>query len=82
MLNKIIKMHGRSMYELWPDITFDIQSEEGKAILGTPHGSGVAWMLIQHSKALRERITKKVTIFYAPKKDDLFRWPSLLFWIV
>ncbi|RYN55588.1 hypothetical protein AA0114_g3153 [Alternaria tenuissima] len=55
VLNKIIKMHGRSMYELWPGITFDIQSEEGKAILGTPHGSGVAWMLIQHSKALRER---------------------------
>jgi hypothetical protein len=70
------------MYELWPGITFDIQSEEGKAILGTPYGSGVAWMLIQHSKALRERTIKKVTIFYSPKKDDLFRWPSLLFWIV
>lgn len=33
VLNKIIKMHGRSMYEPWPGITFDIQSEEGKAIL-------------------------------------------------
>ncbi|CAI9628589.1 unnamed protein product [Alternaria burnsii] len=51
VLNKIIMMHGRSMYELWPGITIDIQSEEGKAILGTPHGSGVAWMLIQHSIA-------------------------------
>jgi hypothetical protein len=82
VLNKILKIHGYSTYDLWPGVIFDIESEEGRAILGTPNGSGVAWMLIQHSKALGERAIEKVTIFHAPKKGDLFRWPSLLFWIV
>ncbi|KAF1834106.1 hypothetical protein BDW02DRAFT_639576 [Decorospora gaudefroyi] len=57
------------------------KSEEGRAILGTPHGSGVAWMLIQHQKHLGVRRLEKVMVFYAPKEGDLWRWPSLLFWI-
>jgi hypothetical protein len=43
ILNKILKKHNRTQYELWPGMTFAIDSEEGKAILGTPNGAGAAW---------------------------------------
>jgi len=82
VLNKIISNHVTFTYEMWPGITFGMDTEEGKAILGTPNGCGVAWMLNQHSKALGEKNIEKVTLFHAAKKDDLFRWPTLLFWIV
>ena len=82
VLNNIISKHGTFTFEFWPGITFGMDTEEGKAILGTPNGCGVAWMLIQHKKAFGEKNIEKVTLFHAAKKDDLFRWPTLLFWIV
>jgi len=82
VLNNIISKHTTFTYEMWPGITFGMDTEEGKAILGTPNGCGVAWMLIQHSKAFGKKNIEKVTLFHAAKKDDLFRWPTLLFWIV
>lgn len=82
VLNNIISKHGTFTFEFWPGITFGMDTEEGKAILGTPNGAGVAWMLVQHRKALGEKRIEKVTLFHAAKKDDLFRWPTLLFWIV
>ncbi|KAF2023670.1 hypothetical protein EK21DRAFT_118541 [Setomelanomma holmii] len=69
-------------YVPWPGVTFDIDSEESKAILGTPNGAGTVWLLIQRKKDFGDRRIEKVTLFYAEKEDDAFRWPSLLFWIV
>jgi len=34
----------------WPGITFKADSEEAQALLETPNGSGVAWLLIQHKR--------------------------------
>ncbi|EFQ94482.1 hypothetical protein CFE70_006410 [Pyrenophora teres f. teres 0-1] len=31
---------------VWPGISFDADSEQGHALLGTPNGSGVAWLLL------------------------------------
>jgi hypothetical protein len=73
VLNKIISKHGQFTYDKWPGVTFSMESEEGKAILGTPNGCGVAFMLIQHGKALGEKRIEKVTLFHAAKQDDLFR---------
>lgn len=82
MLNKIITRHGLLQYPVWPDITFDIASEEGRTILGTPNRAGTAWLLIQHKKQLGGRRIKKVTVFYAENASNLFRWPSLLLRLV
>lgn len=82
ILNKILTKHNRGAYETWPGMTFGIDSEEAREILGTPNGSGVAWLLIQHTEQLSCRQIEKVTIFCAENEHDLYRWPSLLFWIV
>lgn len=82
ILNKIMTKHNYPTYNLWPGKTFSVTSEEGKAIVGTPNGAGVAWLLAQHKKELGERRIEKVTVFYAENENDLSRWPSLCFWIV
>ncbi|KAH4817075.1 hypothetical protein HBH61_056070 [Parastagonospora nodorum] len=48
----------------WPGTTYDGASEEGQASLGTPNGSGVAWLLIQHKEFLGHKIVDKITIFH------------------
>ena len=84
VLGNIFAGHGLHQCHSWPGLTFDIESEEGRAILGTPNGSGVAWMLIQHKAQLGEKKIKKVTVFHASASGDhcISGRPSLLFWIV
>jgi hypothetical protein len=47
----------------WPGVAYDAESEEGRALLGTPNGSGVAFMLIQHKEQLGRKKIGKVTVF-------------------
>lgn len=46
----------------WPGYTYGIDSEDGQALLGTPHGVGVAWLLIDRVGKLGTRVPK-VTIW-------------------
>ena len=82
VLDKVLRLSTQTRYDVWPGLTFDIESEEGQAILGTPNGSGTAWLLIQHKKQLGDKRIERVTVFYAENEGDLYRWPSLLFWLV
>jgi hypothetical protein len=75
----------------WPGITIDVDSEDGKALLGTPNGSGVAWLLIQHkaNSQVGHKSVKKVTLLWPDFLDDYEATArkevglsaSLLFWI-
>lgn len=47
----------------WPGIEYKADTAEGQALLGTPNGSGVAYMLIQHRQALGHKKVDKITIF-------------------
>lgn len=44
----------------WPGTEFSLNSEEGKALLGTQIGAPLAWMLIQHKEAFGRRSVVKV----------------------
>jgi hypothetical protein len=81
ILDHITGAHGHAGYSAWPGLTFDACSEEGKVILGTPNGVGVAWLLIQRKKELEKKRVEKITLFSAPSKGD-YVFASLLFWIV
>jgi hypothetical protein len=52
----------------WPGMEYNAYSEDGQALLGTPNGSSVAYMLIQHKKHLGHKTVKKVTVFCKSKK--------------
>ncbi|KAL8840280.1 MAG: hypothetical protein Q9176_003972 [Flavoplaca citrina] len=47
----------------WPGRTFDVRnSDQGKALLGSPLGSGIAWVVADNKKVLGNR-SVKITIF-------------------
>ncbi|KAL8977243.1 MAG: hypothetical protein Q9177_006681 [Variospora cf. flavescens] len=40
----------------YPGKLYDMQSDNGVALLGTPHGVGVTWLIADHSNALERKI--------------------------
>ncbi|KAF2125413.1 hypothetical protein P153DRAFT_112702 [Dothidotthia symphoricarpi CBS 119687] len=67
---------------LWPGVTFRMDEDSGKALLGTPHGSGIAWLLIQHKKQLGHKTLDKVTLYFKNEEDARMRDdPCLLFYL-
>ncbi|KAJ4378190.1 hypothetical protein N0V83_001024 [Neocucurbitaria cava] len=59
----IITLKNQILIEEWPGRTYDVTSEEGQTLLGTPNGSGVAFLLIQHKKQLGHKAVGKITVF-------------------
>ncbi|KAF2030701.1 hypothetical protein EK21DRAFT_111577 [Setomelanomma holmii] len=51
----------------WPGISFPMASDEVQAILGTPNGKGVAWLLAQHcgDEVVAGKVLEKVTVFFS-----------------
>ncbi|KAL9067578.1 MAG: hypothetical protein Q9161_006767 [Pseudevernia consocians] len=47
----------------WPGMRFGTEMEQGKALLGTAHGYGVAWFLINHQETLGRKKVTAVTVF-------------------
>jgi hypothetical protein len=52
---------------------FSIDDEEGKAILGTVHGAGVAYLLAQHKDQMGLKSVSGVYVFQSPEKDNMKR---------
>ena len=49
--------------EEWPGTTFKMDTEVGKALLGSPNGYGVAWLLANHIVAMGSKTVDQVTVF-------------------
>jgi hypothetical protein len=64
---------------VWPGITLEADSAESKALLGTPNGHGVAWLLIQHKRQLGHMAVGKITVFLCDPTEPGCRSSSLLF---
>lgn len=47
----------------WPGRVFEIGTEEGKALLATPQGVGVAYLIKDHSNFLVRKAPRGVRIF-------------------
>lgn len=64
--------------------TFDADSDEGKAILGTPHGMGIGWFFWQHQDSLGMKTIDKITVFKTTSPDNnenMVDWVNLHFLI-
>ncbi|KAF2016664.1 hypothetical protein BU24DRAFT_451148 [Aaosphaeria arxii CBS 175.79] len=54
-------------------VSYPMDSEEGKALLASPNGNGIAWFLLQHKSTFGERTTvDRVEVWckYEPIEDD------------
>ena len=49
----------------WPGKTFSQDDIGGQALTGTPHGAGIAWMLIDHVNVLGRRDIE-ITVYSGP----------------
>lgn len=47
----------------WPGTKVGMSDDRGKALLSTPNGNGVAWLLAQHKAQLGVKIVTDVTMF-------------------
>ncbi|KAM0718204.1 hypothetical protein Q7P37_006536 [Cladosporium fusiforme] len=64
--------------EAWPGLKIPMNEKDAQALLGTPNGRGVAWLLIQHKEQLGLKVPDAVSIFGTTY--DLST--NLCFWIV
>ncbi|KAJ4367105.1 Mitochondrial import inner membrane translocase subunit tim8 [Neocucurbitaria cava] len=63
----------------WPGTEFDMQSEAGKALLGSPVGRWAGYFLMQHKRQLGgSKVISKVRVFKSEKAGSL---PYLLFYV-
>ncbi|KAK4546125.1 hypothetical protein LTR36_002262 [Oleoguttula mirabilis] len=59
---------------------YTLDTEQGKALLGTPNGNGIAWFLIQHRQQLGQKRVKSVSIFRENEREGVtYTGPCLLF---
>ncbi|KAK5132539.1 hypothetical protein LTR08_008856 [Meristemomyces frigidus] len=75
----------------WPGTKFDMSTDAGRAILGTPNGNGVGWLLFSHREGLGWKTITSVTMWdqrLSPKdREDQATWrmaarPCLVFDVV
>ncbi|KAF2713396.1 hypothetical protein K504DRAFT_498213 [Pleomassaria siparia CBS 279.74] len=57
--------------EKWPGNTFGMDSEAGKALLGTPNGRVIGYFLAQHKAELGQKTVTKVTAFTSSEYDTV-----------
>ncbi|KAF1959612.1 hypothetical protein CC80DRAFT_501814 [Byssothecium circinans] len=61
-LNKVLEQIGAELSE-WPGVLLKPDCEEAKVLLGSPNGSGVAFLLIDHKAQLGRKTVGGIRIF-------------------
>ncbi|KAL8993860.1 MAG: hypothetical protein Q9169_006031 [Polycauliona sp. 2 TL-2023] len=63
VIDQVFKIPPNTLDLKWPGKTFDVRTgNEGKALLGTPLGNGIAWILADNKQVLGDR-SLKITCF-------------------
>ncbi|KAL8928627.1 MAG: hypothetical protein Q9172_000842 [Xanthocarpia lactea] len=74
LIDEILEFRRPSNDVSWSDrVTFDLNSQEGKALLACPNGIAVAWLLIHHASELGPR-EPRVTIFNPRGNNRMMIW--------
>ena len=61
----------------WPGMTFGAMTRNGKALLGTPHGTGIGFFLSQHRDQISKQI-ESVTIWLDVSEAGLIKREMML----
>lgn len=66
----------------WPGQLYDLRSEAGRALLATPHGIGIAYLIADHSDKLGGKKYPAVCIFTAPNSVEFLneRYNYYMIW--
>jgi hypothetical protein len=80
LINRAFQLSSKEL-TTWPGVEFDMETDEGKALLSSPNGAGVAYLLFTHKRHLGRKTINKVTIFADDGKKQP-RPPSLVYHIL
>jgi hypothetical protein len=80
LISRAFRLSGKEL-SIWPGVEFDMTTAEGKAILSSPNGAGVAYLLFTHKRHLGRKTISKVTVFADDGKKQP-RPPSLIYHVV
>jgi hypothetical protein len=61
----------------YPGLYLDINCDEAVALLGTPHGVGVAWLLAQHRHQLGHKVIAGIRMFYGHERAEFPTYTDL-----
>ncbi|KAL1603492.1 hypothetical protein SLS60_005079 [Paraconiothyrium brasiliense] len=78
-----LKMWGKELTK-WPGATWSMESDEGKALLGSPNAISFGYFLISHKKELGNKKITKVQVFLGDEKRDVAdekTHPEMLFYV-
>ena len=79
LMSKALENVGAKISQ-WPGQDFGRSTKAFKALLGSPNGSGVAWLLINHKEQLGKKTVWKITVFrHEGAAEDAD--PSMLLWL-
>ena len=53
----------------WPGVRFVKGSQQYQALMGTPHGTSIAWLLIDHPDDLPGREIESITVFTTDSEE-------------
>ncbi|KAL9581881.1 MAG: hypothetical protein Q9212_003628 [Teloschistes hypoglaucus] len=54
---------GEDLSAAWPGLQFSPDSQQFKALMGTPHGKGVAYLILQHRNEMPTKNIESITVF-------------------
>ena len=67
VIEQVLKRQNAQL-STWPGLEISLLTPAGTALLGTPHGIGVAWLLIDN-RAVLEKTVGSVVIFKTENSD-------------
>ncbi|KAF2437314.1 hypothetical protein P171DRAFT_180271 [Karstenula rhodostoma CBS 690.94] len=79
----VLKMRGKELTG-WPGATFDMDTDEGLALLGSPNAISFGYFLISHKKELGNKKITKARIFFGNENSKSpmdKRHPDMLFYV-
>jgi hypothetical protein len=53
----------------WPGVSFHACSENGEAIIGTPNGRGIVWLLATHKQQFGAKTVESVRVWLTGTRD-------------
>jgi hypothetical protein len=71
LIHKAFERQKKSL-KRWPGVGFSASSVEGKALLGSPNGAGVGFLLAQHKSQLGHKTVESIRVFGYENKLESF----------
>jgi hypothetical protein len=69
--NSIVSRAVRGLFRInWPGVTLPMSEAKGQAVLGTPNGAGIAYLLATHKAQLGQKTVESVHVWTRAVQEE------------